>query len=248
MNDQSITKIVSSNIKFAPAPKLSSSFSNKAPQRTVRCGFLFALAFFTLASSALAQPTMSRGEQLLPISYNECIRRAEQAYLAEGWVNLGKGGAFVSAFKENNGAYITCNVAPDNKVWANIFVASNSGDSGVPGGERVRLQQRMDQSVSGGCGLGTRWVEAEQGWTATWTRRGNSNVFDVQSRKEQMFLTARQIINISGNRVSISRTDASDGNNCEMEGTIGPDGVTVTGTYRCRSGGPYDWKATINCQ
>jgi hypothetical protein len=158
MNDQLSSEIVSPNIKFASARKLSFSFFEKASayQRTVRCGFLLALAFFTLASSALAQPTMSRGEKLLPISYNECMQRAEQAYLAEGWVNLGKGGAFIYAYKESNGAYITCNVAPENKTWANIFVASNSGDSGVPGGERVKLKRRMEQpSSSGDCVIPT---------------------------------------------------------------------------------------------
>jgi hypothetical protein len=252
MNDQLISKTVSRRINIPAARKLSSnSFEKASPyQRTVQCGFLLALAFFALASSAAAQPAMSRGEQLLPINYNECSRRAEQAYIAEGWVNIGKGGAFVRAFKENNGAYITCNVAPENKIWANIFVASNSGDSNVPGAERVKLQNRMgmEQSVSGGCGLGTRWDESEEGWRATWTRRGNSNVFDVQSRKGDMSLTAVHTINISGNRVSVSRTYASDGNNCEMQGTINPDGVTVNGTYSCRSGGPYSWSAKINCQ
>ncbi len=151
MNDQSITEIVSRNMKFASARKLSSNFceSARAYQRAVRCGLLLALAVFALASSAAAQPTISRGEQLLPISYNECIQRAEQAYLAEGWVNLGKGGAFVNAFKANNGAYITCNVAPENKIWVNIFVASNSGDDGVPGAERVCLQKQMDRPGNG---------------------------------------------------------------------------------------------------
>lgn len=219
MKDQSISEIVSRNVNFAPARGLSSSFFERARahQRTVQCGVLLALAFFTLASSVSAQPTMSRGEQLLPINYNECIRRAEQAFVAEGWVNIGRGGAFVNAFKENNGA---------------------------------KLQRRMgmEQSVSGGCSLGIRWDETEEGWRATWTRRGNSNVFDVQSRKGEMFLTAIHTIDIRGNRVSISRTNASDGNNCEMQGTIDPDGVSVTGTYSCRSGGPYNWSAKINCQ
>ena len=151
MNNQFISEIVSHNLKFASARKLSSSSFEKARayRRTVGCGFLFALAFFTLASSAAAQPAMSRGEQLLPISYNECIQRAEQAYNAEGWVNIGKGGAFVNAFKENNGAYIMCNVAPENKIWVNIVVASNSGNSNVPGAERVCLQTQMERPGNG---------------------------------------------------------------------------------------------------
>jgi hypothetical protein len=173
MNDQSISEIISRNINFASTQK-SSSGSFKTPrayQRNGRCGFLFALAFFALAASASAQPTMSRGEQLLPISYNECIRRAEQAYVAEGWVNLGKGGAFVNAFKENNGAYIMCNVAPENKIWVNIVVASNSGNSSVPGAQRVCLQAQMDQPGASRCGGntnasgGTRWLYRDGSFT-----------------------------------------------------------------------------------
>ena len=152
MNDQLSSENASRNINFASARKLSSSFFQKthAYQRTVRCGFLIVLAFFALASSASAQPAIARGERLLPISYNECMQRAEQAFIAEGWVNLGKGAAFMYGYKESNGAYITCNVAPENKVWANIFVASNSGDSGVPGGERVKLERRMENAGSVG--------------------------------------------------------------------------------------------------
>jgi len=158
MNDQLSSEIVSRNIEFASARKLSSSLFRKthACQRTVQFGFLLAVAFFALASSASAQPAIARGERLLPISYNECMQRAEQAFISEGWVNLGKGAAFMYGYKESNGAYITCNVAPENKVWANIFVASNSGDSGVPGGERVKLERRMEQSgSSGGCNTPT---------------------------------------------------------------------------------------------
>ena len=118
-------------------------------QKVVQCSLIFALAFFALAFSVSAQPAMSRGEQLLPISYDECIRRAEQAFASEGWVNIGKGGAFVNAFKENHGAYIMCNVAPENKIWVNIVVASLSQNDNVPGAERVKLQERMGQSGSG---------------------------------------------------------------------------------------------------
>jgi hypothetical protein len=252
MNDQLISKTASRNLKFSSARKLVSSFLEKTRpyQRTVRCGFVLAVAFFAFASSASAQPTMSRGEQLLPISYNECIRRAEQAYIAEGWVNIGKGGAFVNAFKENNGAYITCNVAPENKIWANIFVASNSGDSNVPGGERVKLQTRMGMEgpVSGGCGLGMRWQEEEASWRSVWTRRGSSNVFDASYTGPGGERAATvNVVTIEGNRVSIKRSSSSDGYGCNYEGIVQPDGVTINGSYNCGAGS-MSWKATISCQ
>jgi hypothetical protein len=108
----------------------------------------------------------------------------------------------------------------------------------------------LERTPSGpGCGLGVRWIEKEEGWSGVWTRRGTSNVFDLNATKSgQAPLTAVQTITITGNSVSIIRRNASDGNDCEMEGTIGPDGIGVTGTYRCRSGGPYSWTAQIQCR
>jgi len=207
------------------------------------------LMFCFSATSTFAQaPGWSRGQQSLAISYDECMRRAPAALSAEGYRRDDQpGGNFAVGIKDVHTAVIICSPAPDAKMLVHIVVASN-GDGG--GTERQRLQAQMERpgSVSAGCGLGVRWDEAEEGWTAVWTRRGNSNVFDVESRKGGMFLTAVQTINISGNRVSVIRTNASDGNNCEMEGTIDRDGVTVTGKYYCRSGGPYNWRATIRCQ
>lgn len=106
-----------------------------------------------------------------------------------------------------------------------------------------------DDSSSGpACGLGTRWDGTEQGWTQTLTRRGNSNVFDVRATKPGLPpLTAVETIDIQGNKVFRHRTWTSDGNTCELEGTIAADRVTITGTYRCRSGGPYSWQARIRC-
>lgn len=249
MNDQLISETVSRNIRFTSVRKLSSGFSKKARayQKTAQYGLLFALAFFTLVSSVSAQPTMSRGEQLLAIGYDECIRRAEQAYMAEGWVNIGKGGAFVNAFKDNNGAYIMCNVAPENKIWVNIVVASSSRDDNVPGAERVKLQQRMDQSGSRGCGLGTRWRGSDGGWNGIWTRRGNSNVFDAVWTKDGQQFTAVLTISIDGNRVNVRRRNATLGGDCELNGTLGEDGVTVTGTNVCTQG-RGDIQVRIECE
>jgi hypothetical protein len=57
-------------------------------------------------------------------------------------------------------------------MFVQIVVASN-GDGG--GTERQRLQAQMEGpgvgNNSGGCGLGTRWDESEEGSAANWTRR-----------------------------------------------------------------------------
>jgi len=195
-------------------------------------------------------PGWSRGQQNLALGYDECVQRMSVALAAEGYSkDSNSGGNFVAGYKAIHTAVIICSPAPEAKMFVQIVVASN-GEGG--GTERQRLQAQMDRpgsGTSGGCGLGMRWDESEEGWAGTWTRRGNSNIFDVMSSKPGLqSLTAVQTINISGNRVFISRTNASDGNNCDMEGTIDRDGVTVTGTYRCRSGGPYSWRATIRCQ
>lgn len=116
-------------------------------KKTLRLGILALFIATVFVSVSHAQPAMSGGgEQLLPLTYDECMNRAKQAFVGEGWVNIGGGGAFVQAFKGIHGAYIMCNVAPENKVWANIVVASSSNDAGVPGAERVNLQRRMNQS------------------------------------------------------------------------------------------------------
>jgi hypothetical protein len=220
----------------------------RAPNNVTESRSVEAAALDSPALQAQA-PGWSRGQQNLAISYDECMRRAPAALSAEGYRRDDQpGGNFAVGIKGVHTAVIICSPAPEAKMLVHIVVASN-GDGG--GLERQRLQAQMERPgavVSGGCGLGRRWDETEEGWTAIWTRRGNSNVFDLRATKGGMTLTAVQTISINGNRVSVRRTNVSDGNDCEMEGTIAEDGVTVTGTYRCRSGGPYAWRATIRCQ
>lgn len=93
---------------------------------------------------AAGQPSVSRGQQILSIGYEECLRRAQGAFSAEGWGNIGTSGNAVNAFKGIHASYIVCNPAPDAKMAVNVFVASTSNDSGVPGYERQRLQARME--------------------------------------------------------------------------------------------------------
>lgn len=178
MNDKLINEMVFRNVGFAAVRGLSFSFYRKAQVSRKGClrSLLFVMAFFVFALPISAQPTMSRGEQLLPISYDECMKRAENAFNNEGWVNIGKGGAFVTAFKENHGAYIMCNVAPENKIWVNIVVASSSQNNNVPGAERVKLQERMNQSGSGN--LAGDWESSYQGtWKPTTIRQEGNKLW-----------------------------------------------------------------------
>ena len=223
--------------------------------RRVSRGLLFAVMLCFFAVPSLAQtPTWSRGIQSLPISHDECSNRARRALEAEGYTVENQGGSFsgdyyFGGYKNIHNAVITCNVSHDSKTWVNVFVASSVGnrDGNVPGAERMKLQQRMDQSASRGCGLGTRWRGMDGGWSGVLTRRGNSNLFDgVWTRDGQQF-TAVLTVSIDGNRVNVSRRNSTSGGDCELNGTLGDDGVTVTGTNVCTHGTGHI-QLTIECQ
>lgn len=120
--------------------------------------FLFAVMIaVAFAGPVLAQPAMSRGEQLLSINYDECMRRAQAALSAEGYSGINPGGAFVYAKKGINGVYIMCNVAPESKTWVNIVVATVAEDSNIPGAERVKLQGRMEQGAGSPAVVQATW-------------------------------------------------------------------------------------------
>ena len=245
-----MSETVFRNIKFASAWKTSSSFFEKAraPQRTAGYGFLLALAFFALASSASAQPSMSRGEKLLPISYDECVRRAEQAFVAEGWVNIGKGGAFVNAYKENNGAYITCNVAPENKIWVNIFVASHSGDGNVPGGERVKLERQMENSgSSGGCNTPTIsgiYLTFGDPVGVMVIDRQNGNYISLRYGKDENSLVNRMEGTFKCNVLTGTFTNTVYNSTGTFEYRFAADGSSFTGTWWNSGGGSGNTSGT----
>ncbi len=89
-------------------------------------------------------PSWSRGEQLLPITFDDAIARAERALKSEGYVNLFRHTNFIAGYKDLHTAVIMCNNAPDGKQWINIVVTSITNDSGIPGREREKLQSQMN--------------------------------------------------------------------------------------------------------
>jgi len=131
--------------------------------------------------------------------------------------------------------------------------------SATPEGERDALASRYAEvriegyvlkpssSVQAGCGLGVRWDETESGWTGTWTRRGESDTFDAHwTHPGAQPTTALLRVGIAGSTVNVERTQA--GGTCTYGGTLGGDGVTVTGTYTCSwAPGRYDFRAAIRC-
>jgi len=120
------------------------------------------------------------------------------------------------------------------------FSCSSISQGGRRDGSRIALCR--DKDASSIDRLGNFWTEDELEWTGTWMRRGSSNVFDANWGGE---VTALLTISMQGDLVKVERRGSSDGNDCEYQGTVAPDGVTVSGTYSCKKGGPYAWRATI---
>jgi hypothetical protein len=108
---------------------------------------LFCLGLCLFAASGVngQAPAASRGLQLLPITQDDCFKRARQALEGEGYTLWGPPGPdYYFAYKQNHTAVVMCNPAPEGKTWANVVVATaGTGDGNIPGAERVRIQERL---------------------------------------------------------------------------------------------------------
>jgi hypothetical protein len=94
-----------------------------------------AIAIFAPPASALS---LSRGQQTLDVPYQECLRRAHAAFVAEGFdAQPSQGASFVGGFRGSSGGYITCNPLTEGRMIVNVFVASEgTSDPNVPGAFR----------------------------------------------------------------------------------------------------------------
>jgi len=84
-------------------------------------------------------------------------------------------------------------------------------------------------------------IAAQAGWTGTMTRRGTTNVYDVQlydSNRNPMAWVDQ--VTFQGNRVYTKRLQGPDNVACTAEGTLGADGFTYVATSTC-TGGPSGW-------
>lgn len=142
----------------------------------------------------------------------------------------------------NNCAY-TGTIAADGRTVSGTYRCNQGG-----GSWSATIRRRPQPGPGPGPrprDLGREWHEQEGSWTGVWRRRGNSNIFDARwTMPGAQPITAVLTINRSGNFVTVQRRNSSDGNECDYTGNIGPDGRTVTGTYRCTQGGG-SWRATI---
>jgi hypothetical protein len=77
--------------------------------------------------------------------------------------------------------------------------------------------------------LGRIWYEDEAGWSNVWTRRGDTNIFDVFGCRATICSRTVLSIHRSGNRVLIIRHDGMYVNDITYIGTI--SGTQVSGWY-----------------
>lgn len=100
-----------------------------------------------VATAYAQNPSMSYGEQFLPVTDQECMRRVPVAYRANGFSPETPSVNTTYATKGIHSAYIRCLGEPEkSRTRVIIVVGSNSRDEKVPGAERVKLQELMNQA------------------------------------------------------------------------------------------------------
>ncbi len=106
-------------------------------------------------------PGWSRGQQLLALTYDECVGRARSALQAESYRIDQAAGNFAAGVKEAHTAVIICNPVGAKEV-VNIVVMSNGGDGGA---QRQRLQARMESAAPPPVAAGLPSVGPDrEGW------------------------------------------------------------------------------------
>jgi hypothetical protein len=131
----------------------------RMPQRLAQgCLVLLVALMLSASASPAGAQAWSRGLQDLAISADECMLRAGRALQAEGYAIGTRGDDFIAASKAIHTAIVMCDPGPGGRTWVNIVVVScGASDGGVPGSERVRLQQQMESTASGGGGEIGAW-------------------------------------------------------------------------------------------
>jgi hypothetical protein len=96
--------------------------------------------------------------------------------------------------------------------------------------------------------LGTKWLEYSCGWTGVWIRREGTNIFDATWFKPgKSDVTAEMTVHLQGSNVTIERRKSNNKVECDLQGVISYDGISVSGTYSCK-GATGRWGAIISHQ
>ena len=96
--------------------------------------------------------------------------------------------------------------------------------------------------------IGRVWHTTEEGgWSGTWTRRGDSMVFDAVWLSGSQKVTGVLTMTVQGSTVRIQSRQQSNGNDTDYEGTLAQDGRSVAGTsWFTGQSSRWSWKATID--
>ena len=190
----------------------------------------------------------AQGGRAAPIAIDQrtCFARAEQALQTQGFNDVRtQDGWALTGVRGSLKASIHC-VAMGNGSMIDIAAAAPAGFAGQTAQVRDFLRDAVSGRVSA-VDLGRRWnIVGAGGWTAVWTRRGNSNTFDgvwtgPRGQRETTVVT----VTIDGRNVTANRTQSSDGFLCRYTGQVASDGVTVRGNARCGNNNTFGWNATI---
>ncbi len=128
--------------------------------KILRIGVLLALMLTVVGASAVIgqRPSVSVESGIFSIKYEACLERARQSLIAEGFVAERGGGNFYWGGKAIHHATIVCDGTPhpDGKIDFHVFVTSNTNDGNLAGGERVKLTNRMYQTLPDPKGLSVK--------------------------------------------------------------------------------------------
>jgi hypothetical protein len=104
---------------------------------------------------------------------------------------------------------------------------------------------RDAHSLPAQTSLGGVWHTTEYGgWTGTWTRRGDSLVFDAIWINGSQKVTGVFTMTVQGNTVRIQSRQQSNGNAVDYEGIL--DGRTASGElWVVGQSGRRSWRASI---
>jgi len=95
---------------------------------------------------------------------------------------------------------------------------------------------------------GNIWKVEEVGWVGDWVREGSTHIFKANMTLKNHRVSYTADTKIENNKVTVSRVNSSDGNDCMYEGEITDDGMTIIGLGRCAKEKfitPFNWKAVI---
>jgi hypothetical protein len=80
-------------------------------------------------------------------------------------------------------------------------------------------------------------------WSGEWTFSATATGFACTQRAGNTVLLGNCTIIREGNLVAVTKRELTYGNDCNYFGR--QDGASISGRYFCKSGGPYNWSATV---